>query len=288
MVPSRSLNGFGVGVREQLEAELLTGDWPIDWLEVTPEHWIDCGPRRRRVLDALGERWPLVPHSLSLSIGGPDPVSTRLIGEMARFCTRFEPTFWSDHLSYSQVDGVQANELLPLPYSEEAIERVATRAGFVRQRIDTRLVLENVTYYAEMPGSAKMPASAAAQAGAEATFLSAVLEASDCDLLLDVNNVYVNAVNFGRDPIAFLDQVPMSRVQMIHIAGHREREGLLIDTHEGPVPGPVWELYRHAIRRAGRVVPTLLEWDVEVPSLERVIREVEHARAHAAVALESR
>jgi hypothetical protein len=183
--------------------------------------------------------------------------------------------FWSDHLCYSSLHGRPLHDLLPLPFTQEAVEHAALRARQSQDRVGAPLVLENATYYSVMPGSVMD----------EAAFLTAAVEQSGCRLLLDVNNVYVNGQNHGFDPYAFIDRLPLAQVAQLHVAGHTHREELIIDTHIGPVPDPVWDLYRYTLRCAGCLILTLVEWDVEIPALDVVLDEVDRARAHAAVAL---
>jgi uncharacterized protein (UPF0276 family) len=216
----------------------------------------------------------VIPHGLSLSIGGPDPLDDAWIAEIAAFCRRVGAPFWSDHLCYTTAGGVNHTDLLPLPFTEETVDHVVARIAEVRKRTDVPLALENLTYYARMPGTME-----------EVSFLRAVVERADCGLVLDVNNVYVNAKNHGGDPYATIDRMPLDRVWQLHLAGHTRTDELIIDTHIGPVCDEVWALYRHTLARAGRMIPTLIEWDLEIPSIDQVLDEVDRARAHAATAL---
>ncbi|MBS2024153.1 MAG: DUF692 domain-containing protein [Deltaproteobacteria bacterium] len=277
---ARSISGIGLGLRKPFARDLLaTTRRGPDWLEVTPENWVFFGGKLRRTLDAARERFALVPHSVSLSIGGPDALDDALIGAVAKLCEVAQAPFWSDHLCYSTVNGAPLHDLLPLPFTLEAVEHVAARAAEVRRRAGVPLVLENATFYAHMPG-----------AGArgdmdEGEFLLRVVQASECDLLLDVNNVWVNAQNHGFDARAFIDRMPLDRVRQLHVAGHTPKDGVIIDTHIGPIIDPVWDLYRYTLQRAGRLIPTLVEWDQEIPALDVVLDEVDRARAEAEKAL---
>ena len=269
--------GIGLGLRKPFARALLesaSADLP-DWLEVTPENWVFFGGGARRTLDACIERWPMAAHGVSLDVGGPSPLDQTYLGAVARLQEKLQAPWWSDHLCYSSLDGAPLHDLLPLPFSLEAVEHAAKRAREIARRVPGELVLENATFYAHMPGSTM----------SERDFLCAVLEQGDCGLLLDVNNVYVNAQNHGGDAKAFIDSLPMERVRQLHVAGHTRAGGTLIDTHIGPVIEPVWELYRHALRRAGRLVPTLIEWDNEIPALDLVLAELRAARGHAQAAL---
>ena len=267
--------GIGLGLRKPFAAALLESGRKVDWLEVTPENWVFFGGRARRLLDACAERWPLVPHSVSLDVGGLGGLDPVFLGAVAALVKRTGAPFWSDHLCYSSLHGRPLHDLLPLPFTQEAVENAALRARQSQDRVGAPLVLENATYYAVMPGAVMD----------EAAFLCAAVEESGCKLLLDVNNVYVNGQNHGFDPYAFIDRLPLAQVAQLHVAGHTRREELIIDTHIGPVADPVWDLYRYTLRRAGRLIPTLVEWDAEIPALDLVLDEVDRARAHAAAAL---
>lgn len=272
---SRDVRGIGIGLRTEYIVELLATEQTIDWLEIIPENWANAGGIGRRHLDACRERWSLVPHSTALSIGGPEPFDEEYLGWMGTLCREIDAPWFSDHICYSFIGGMHTHELLPLPFSDEAMHHVVGRIREAQQRFDVPLVFENASYYANMPGGTMD----------EASFLCGILEGADCGMLLDVNNVYVNSQNHRFDPFAFVDRMPMDRVRQIHLAGHARQHDMIIDTHEGPIIDPVWALYRHALRRAGRLVPTLIEWDTNIPPLAGVLDEVERAREHAAIAL---
>jgi len=278
---AQEIGGVGVGLRRPYATELLERAenlaGRVDWIEVTPENWLRYGGARRRLFEQAIECFPGVPHSVSLSIGGTDDLDGTLIDAIGELCDRWGAPWWSDHLCYSSVAGAQLHELLPLPFNEEVIEHVARRAERVQAACGVPLVLENATYYAAMPGGTMD----------EASFLVGAVESADCGLLLDVNNVWVNSLNHGTDPEAFIDRMPMDRVLQIHVAGHTRFDHVVIDTHIGPVSEPVWRLYRRAIARAGRFVPTLIEWDQDIPPLDRVLEEVDRARIEAGRALGS-
>jgi uncharacterized protein (UPF0276 family) len=272
---SARVEGIGLGLRRQFAAELLESSRKVDWLEVTPENWIFHGGERARLLDACAERWPVVSHSVSLSIGGPDPLDEGLLKGIRELSRRVDAPFWSDHLCYSTVRGTQLHDLLPLPFNDEAVEHSARRFREAQERVEAPLVLENATFYAQMPGSTMD----------EASFLRATLDATGCGMLLDVNNVYVNGLNHGIDPYAFIDRMPLERVRELHLAGHTPKDGVVIDTHIGPIIEPVWALYRYTLQRAKRLIPTLIEWDQEIPALDAVLDELDRAREHARRAL---
>ena len=271
----RGIEGIGVGLRRQFASELLATERRVDWIEITPENWMFFGGRQRRTLAAVAERWPISPHGVSLSVGGIDPLSEVLLDAMAKLCVSIDAPWWSDHLCYSSVEGRPVHDLLPLPFTVEAADNAGQRARAAEARVGAPLLLENATFYSHMPGGTMD----------EAAFLALALEASGCGMLLDVNNVFVNAKNHGGDPRAFIDRMPLHRVRQLHVAGHTKVGDTIIDTHIGPVVDEVWALYRYTLARAGRLIPTLIEWDQEIPPLAEVLDEVDRARAHAAAAL---
>ena len=273
---SRRPHGPGLGLRGAFAEELgeLSQPGP-DWLEIVPESWLNFGGWRRKALDRCMERWPTIPHSVSLNLGGPDPLDGALLSALRSLCRRSGAPFFSDHLCYSSLGGVALNDLLPLPFSEEAAAHFARRVRQAQDAVELPLLVENITYYARMPGS-EMD---------EVDFLLSVLDQSGCGLLLDVNNIYVNALNHGGNPRQVLDRLPMDRVQQIHVAGHSAHGDVVIDTHIGPIIDEVWALYRYTLQRAGRMIPTLIEWDQDLPPLPTLLQEVERARTEAAEAL---
>jgi uncharacterized protein (UPF0276 family) len=234
----------------------------VDFLEAAPENWIGVGGRLGRQFRALAERHPVALHGLSLNIGGPDPLDTDLVSAIGDLLHEIRSPVYSEHLTYCAAEG-HLYDLLPLPFTQEAVRHVATRVKQVQDSLGRRIALENASYYAQ-PGADMT----------EAQFIGAVLEESDCDLLLDVNNIYVNSINHRYDPIAFMDALPLERVRYIHIAGHYdEAEDLKVDTHGADVIDPVWSLLARAYHRLGPV-PTLLERDFNFPPLRDLLGEV--------------
>lgn len=272
---SSSIHGIGLGLRRVFARELLQTQRRVDWLEVTPENWVGLGGERERLFRACAERWPLVSHSVSLSLGGPDPLDGALLDAIEALRKQVGFAWWSDHLCYSSVDGAQLHDLFPLPSTEEAVEHVAKRVREAQKRVDAPLLIENISYYAQMPGGTLD----------DAAFVRGAVEQAGCGMLLDVNNVYVNSLNHGFDARAYIDAMPLGHVRELHLAGHTPLDGVVIDTHIGPIPDAVWELYRYTLKRAGRLIPTLIEWDQEIPALDVVLDEVDRAREHAKAAL---
>jgi len=260
-----AVRGAGLGLRRSfIDAVAAAPPAAVDFFEVAPENWIGVGGRLGRQFRALTERVPFVCHGLSLSVGGPAPLDEAFVGRLKRFLDQHRIRTYTEHLSFSADDG-HLYDLMPIPFTEEAVLHVASRVRRVQEILERRIALENVSYYAA-PGREM----------SEIEFLNAVISEADCDLLLDVNNVYVNGINHGYDPLEFLRQVPGGRIAYAHVAGHHvEAADLRVDTHGSAVINPVWDLLAHTYRTHG-VLPTLLERDFNIPPLETLLREVEH------------
>ena len=266
-------HGAGLGLRRALLGPLLSMDsGAVDFMEVAPENWIGVGGRNGRKFRALAERFPIVLHGLSLDIGGPDPLDEDLVRSVRQLMDDIRVPLYSEHLTYCAAEG-HLYDLLPIPFTEEAVHYVAARVRQVQDIIGAPIALENASYYAQ-----------AHRDLTESEFIGAVLAESDCDLLLDVNNIYVNSINHAYDPIEFLESLPLHRARYIHVAGHYdEADDLKVDTHGADVIDPVWELLSQAYRRTG-VLPTLLERDFNLPPLETLLQEVaqvKHLQAEA-------
>ncbi len=276
----RTLQGFGLGLRPQHYDALLRGDAnAVDWLEIVSENYMVDGGRPLSMLDRIAERWPLAMHGVALNIGGSDALDIDYLRALSKLAKRVRPALISDHLCWTRHDGVQLHDLLPLPCNEETLRHVATRVRQVQDTLGTQLVLENVSSYLRFAGDTL----------GEAEFLSALVADTGCGLLLDINNVYVNAHNHGIDALAYLDALPAHAIKQIHLAGHSVDalgSGLLIDTHDAPVCDEVWTLYAQALHRFGAVA-TMIERDDHIPPLDELLEELAIARRIAAdVALE--
>lgn len=264
-LPRRSA---GLGLRRALLDELIEAPaGAFDFLECAPDNWIGVGGALGEKLAALSSRHPLSCHGLSLSLGGPDPLDTAFLRQTREFLERHRAVLYSEHLSYCSAGG-HLYDLLPLPFTDEAVMHVATRIRQAQDVLGRRIAVENVSYYA-----------APHRALDEIDFIRAVLAEADCDLLLDVNNVFVNAINHGYDARAFIDAMPGERIASVHVAGHfDEADDLKIDTHGAAVKDDVWTLLAHAYARHG-LRPTLLERDFNFPPLPTLLAEVDRIRA---------
>jgi len=263
-VSKSSIGHVGLGLRREFVEDLAAAPSPaIDFVEIAPENWMRMGGRHRAQLRSVAEHYPIVCHGLSLSLGGPAPLDTAFLRSLRSFMNEYQVPLYSEHLSYCTDDG-HLYDLLPIPFTEEAVKYTAQRIRDTQDILGRRIAIENISYYAS-PGK---------QMG-EAEFVRAVLDEADCDLLLDVNNIYVNSMNHGYDAIDFLRTMPARRIVYLHVAGHFvEPDGLIIDTHGMPVIDPVWALLEETYATFG-TRPTLLERDFNVPSLPELLAEVQ-------------
>jgi len=266
--------GHGVGLRRQHYSAILDEGRRADWFEVISENFMIRGGRPLSVLERVRSERPIVLHGVSLSLGATDPLNVTYLAELGALARRFEPAWVSDHLCWGSYDLRYAHDLLPLPYTEEALDHVVARVCAVQDALGRRILVENVSSYVAFAHST-MP---------EWEFLAAVARRADCGILLDVNNVFVSAVNHGFDAYEYLAGIPLDRVGQIHLAGHTDNGTHLLDTHDHPVRAEVWDLYRAAVRRFGRV-STLVEWDERIPPFADVLAEAERARAAEAEVL---
>jgi hypothetical protein len=268
--------GFGLGLRP-VHYDAIRREQPrVDWFEAITENYLVPGGAPLHHLDAVRADYPVALHGVSLSIGGTDPLDEAYLQDVKRLAARIEPAWVSDHLCWTGVNGRNLHDLLPLPYTEEALRHVAGRVGRVQDVLGRRILLENVSSYVEFESST-MP---------EWEFLRGIAELADCELLLDVNNVYVGSVNHGFDALTYLNAVPRERVRQIHLAGHQHHGSHAVDTHDAPVSAAVWELYGHAVRRFGNVT-TMIERDDHIPALADLVAELDVARTISAQALQA-
>ena len=269
--PKYPVHGVGLGLRRAMLSSLADSSTDlISFWEVAPENWINVAGRYGKQFRELTEKYPFICHGLSLSIGSPAPLDEAFLQRLKRFFREHQIRYYSEHLSYCSDDG-HLYDLMPIPFTEEAVHYVADRIRSVQAILEQKIAIENISYYAA-PGKQIE----------EIDFLNAVLEEADCDLLLDVNNIYVNSINHRYDAEAFLRQLPAERIRYIHVAGHyQEAEDLLVDTHGSSVIHPVWQLLEKAYQHFG-VLPTLLERDFNIPALPELLEEtkvIDHLQA---------
>lgn len=258
----------GIGFRRDFSEELIKGDrLRPDFIEFAPENWMDVGGYWGRIARMAVERYPVHAHGLSLSIGSPEELDWDFLAGVKRFLNEFKVDVYSEHLSFAKAANAHLYDLLPVPFRDDAVKHVANRIRQVQDFLERKIAIENVSYYT--PVAAEMD---------EATFISRVLEEADCNLLLDVNNVYVNAFNHKYDAKQFIEKLPLERVAYIHMAGHEQvEEDLIIDTHGQPIIDPVYELFEWTVQRI-RPVPVLLERDFNYEDLDQMQEELTNLR----------
>ena len=271
---SAQVDGFGLGLRVEHYQNFLEQQPRVDWLEMTSENFMVPGGKPLFYLDAIRSCYPMVMHGVSLSIGSCDPLDMQYLGELKALIERVEPTWVSDHLCWTGVDHTNLHDLLPMPYTEEALQHMCRRVDQVQNYLGRPLVLENVSSYVNFTFD-EMP---------EWAFIAALLKRSGCQLLLDVNNVYVSSVNHGFDAKTYIDDMPAAQIRQIHLAGHEDHGDYIIDTHDHDVCEPVWALYEYTVQRLG-LLPTLIERDDNMPPLAALLDELDMARQRAARAL---
>jgi uncharacterized protein (UPF0276 family) len=270
--PERPYLGFGLGLRPQHYAEIM--DRPddvappkVDWFEIISENYMVSGGRPLANLMRVRAEYPVVMHGVSLSIGSIDPFDEDYLNDLKALADRVEPEWVSDHLCWTGVDGINLHDLLPLPYTEEALAHVVNRIGQVQDRLGRRIVLENASTYVTFKGSEMT----------EWEFLAEMAKRADCNLLLDVNNIYVSGFNHDFDPMDFMRGLPAERIAQIHLAGHEHNETHIIDTHDASVTDAVWDLYGQVIGELGPIT-TMIERDADIPPFAELEKELGQAR----------
>lgn len=264
--------GFGLGLRPPHYAHIFEHKPAVDWFEIISENFMDTGGRPRRNLARIRADYPVVMHGVALSIGTVDPLNSEYLQKLKALMDWVEPAWVSDHLCWTGVAHRNTHDLLPVPYTEEALAHIVERIRRVQDYLGRRIALENPSTYLEFKSS-EIP---------EAEFIARMAKDADCHLLLDVNNVYVSCYNHRLDAKAYIDALPLDRVIQMHLAGHDNRGTHIIDTHDAAVADPVWDLYKYTIARAGRTPSTMIEWDDAIPPFEVVYAELQKARAAAA------
>ena len=263
--------GFGLGLRPEHYEEIAANPGRVGWFEALSENYMVPGGRPMHWLDSIRRDYPMALHGVSLSIGSIDPLDDRYLADLKALADRVQPMWISDHLCFTGLRGTNMHDLLPLPYTEEALGHVAERVSRVQDRLGRRLVLENVSSYVTY----------AASELSEWDFIAELSRRADCEILLDVNNVYVSSFNHEFDALAFLRAMPRERVRQFHLAGHTHKGSHIIDTHDHPIVPDVWSLYAEAVKLFPGV-PTMIESDADIPPYEELLAELDIARRIAA------
>lgn len=270
----RSLTGFGLGLRTEHYCDFVNDKPQVDWLEVISENYMVPGGKPLHYLDTIRRDYPMVMHGVSLSIGSSDGLNIDYLHNLKMLADRVEPAWISDHLCWTGVDHHNLHDLLPMPYTEESLAHLVRQVSKVQDFLGRRLLLENVSSYVAFADDEMT----------EWEFIVELLKRADCELLLDVNNVYVSSRNHGFDPRRFIDAMPRERVRQIHLAGHEDNGDCVIDTHDHPVCDAVWDLYGYTVGRLG-AVPTMIERDDHIPALAELLAELDVARGIQAAVL---
>lgn len=274
--PPPTFSGYGLGLRKEHYRDFLDGDVPVDFVEVISENFMVDGGQPRDILRRVREKHPVALHGVSMSIGSADGVDIAYLRRLKALADEMQPLFVSDHLSWSRVAGFSSHDLLPVPYTEEALALVSQNIEVAQDVLGRPMLFENPSSYVAFDGATM----------SEWEFLAEMSKRTGCGLLLDVNNVFVSASNHGFDAHAFLRGIPAERVRQVHLAGHSQGPGLLIDTHDQPVCDDVWALYRTAMSLLGPVA-TMIERDDAIPPLSELLDELDMARGLGAVAREA-
>lgn len=259
--------GYGLGLRTEHYEEIFSSEPPIDWFEIISENFMVKGGRQLYHLDRIKEKYPLVMHGVSLSIGSTDPLNMDYLKDLKELEKRVEPKWISDHLCWTTFGGHNTHDLMPLPYNQETLKHVVERVKIVQDYLGRQILLENASSYVTYKASDMQ----------EWEFIKAIAEEADCLMLLDVNNIYVSGFNHDFDPKTYIDHIPSERVWQIHLAGHENNGGFIVDTHDHPVIDEVWALYDYTLSKMGNVT-TMIERDDHIPPLPELIKEIDRAR----------
>jgi len=263
--------GFGLGLRSEHYLDLIEHQQPVDWLEILSENYMIAGGKPLYYLDKICERYPVVMHGVSLSIGSADPLNQTYLHDLKKLAQRVKPQWISDHLCWTGTNGINLHDLMPLPYTDEALQHLVERINKVQDFLGQRILLENVSSYLTYQHSTI----------SEWEFLSAIAQQADCLILLDINNIHVSAHNHGFNSLTYLAALPAERIQQIHLAGHLNKGDYSIDTHDHDIIDSVWELYAESLRRFGPI-STMIERDDDIPPLNILLDELQKARTISA------
>jgi len=264
---NRPYLGYGLGLRKEHYETVLNERPKVDWFEIVSENYMVDGGKPLDYLTRIREHYPMVMHGVSMSIGSTEPLNFNYLKQLKELIKRVEPEWISDHLCWTGVNGLNLHDLMPLPYTEEAIQHVADRVSQVQDYLGQQILLENVSSYVSYTDSVMT----------EWEFFREVTKRADCNILLDINNIYVSAYNHNFDPFTYLTAMPGERVHQFHLAGHTHENNLIIDTHDHPIADPVFDLYAAAVEHFGRV-STMIERDDNIPPLQELLDELEHVK----------
>ncbi|KTD60338.1 hypothetical protein Lsan_2116 [Legionella santicrucis] len=267
IVPRMPFLGFGLGLRPDYYEEILTQKPNLDWFEILTENYLVPGGKPLYYLDQIRTHYPIVMHGVSLSLGSSDPLDRDYLQQLKNLASRVEPVWISDHLCWTGVNGVNAHDLLPIPYTHQAVNHIVSRIHQVQEFLGRPILIENVSSYLTYKQSEMT----------EWEFILEIVKKADCYILLDVNNVYVSAINHQFNPMDYIFAMPAERVAQIHLAGHSNHGHYIIDTHDAPVIQPVWDLYAATLQRLGPV-STMIERDDNMPPLADLLAEIKHAQ----------
>ena len=268
MLSSLPILGTGIGFRQPFLSQLFLHQEKVDFLEIIAEHYLNISVEKEKELELLTDHFPLVPHAINLSIGSAEGLDTAYVSQLAKLITRLNPPWWSEHLCFTKAGGIDIGHLSPLPYTWEAVEVVCRNIERLRSYLEVPLIIENIAYLVNIP-DAEMT---------EAQFIAEIVQRSNCGLLLDVTNLYTNAVNHNYDIEDFLAQLPLERVVQLHFVGGYWQDGILIDSHSHATPEPVWELMAEVLARTN-TKGVILERDENLPSLTELTAELDRARS---------
>ncbi|MEP6901267.1 MAG: DUF692 domain-containing protein [Actinomycetota bacterium] len=260
--------GVGIGFREQFRAEIFLNQEKIDFLEITTDHYLDAKPEKLTELNLLKEHFPLIPHSLELSLGSAEGIDEKYLDKVAELVELVNPKWFSDHLCFTKSGGIKIGHLAPVPYTKEAVKVFVKNISQVKKRIETPLILENITYLVRFPSSEM----------SESEFIKTILEETDCGLLLDVTNLYINSQNFGFDWRKFLDEIPLERIVQLHFVGSHRRGKRLIDAHANKTEEEIWQVFAEVCKRCD-IKGAILERDENFPPFAEIVEELETARS---------
>lgn len=261
------ISGVGIGLRAPFTDALASGKPRVNWLEVLADNYFCDGGAVHHKLETVRTNYPITLHSVGMSVGSTDPLDTAYLGQIKQLAERYKPEWVSDHLCFTSYDGIQSHDLLPLPFTDEAVRHTATRIRQIQDFLEQPIVVENISAYLRYRHSAM----------SEAEFITAVAEEANCFILLDLNNAYVNQVNHGESAEDFISNIPRQRIKQLHLGGYQTRKDFLLDAHDHPVSEPVWELFAK-FTRSGSQIPTLIEWDNDIPALEVLLEQARQAQ----------